>query len=100
MEAVCFSKSWYLPTSPHGVTTQKNNIHKFRSPYQSKICQKLNLNEKETCLGGGGDFIWPRKYGMNSDVNCIYNERKMYMAKVNSKILAEHDRLDIYFLFI
>jgi hypothetical protein len=26
MEAVCSSKSWCLPTSAHGVTTQKSDI--------------------------------------------------------------------------
>jgi hypothetical protein len=29
MEAVCSPNHWYLPASPHGITTQKTNINIF-----------------------------------------------------------------------
>jgi hypothetical protein len=48
MQALCSSESWFLPTSPHGVTTQRNNIDISISVniiiYVYSVYSPLNLN--------------------------------------------------------
>jgi hypothetical protein len=57
-------KRWYLPLSPHGFTTQKNNIDIFTAVRTSDLIQsRYNSTHTYTWYSGeGGKFsftLWP-----------------------------------------
>jgi hypothetical protein len=54
-DSMVFSERWYLPTSPHCVTTQKNNIvkvHAFIPSLRKRTCLEASENGNRDVPGG------------------------------------------------